>query len=469
MVRMSRAAGRAIGLLAMLDAACVFEFDADYAGTRYVCEADDACPDGFSCVNGRCVDAPPADFTDDAAGGGFEAGTFSATETTGEHVRLIEGETEGTFRSRVFDSGRKGSSWSRLEWTPGAPYGIALPDDRAAESYLAGNADMSENILLLHAELDGQLGIDAPLTDSSGRENHARVVGAALGTDTGVFGSGFADSFASRLEIDLTRNRSAEDFSTGTDDFTWSLWLRTSEACLGKDSLGNDTYLGADDDRDTGGAHLWFGCARAASKGCPAAGPDSGRLGGTLISRSNDETDGGGYCGTGAINDDVWHHLVLTKTGHSPATVATYIDGAPDFSGPIMFNAPIVFDAGKPFNIAGEPTPRETAGTFDEIAVWRRALDPEELRALYLRGVRQLRIQVRACAQPDCADDPPFVGPDSTADTFFVDPGGASSPEVRFELDGVRGRYFQYLVTFTGIAAPDGSPELHAVRLDLAP
>jgi hypothetical protein len=105
MVRMSRAAGRALGLLAMLDAACVFEFDADYAGTRYVCEADQACPDGFSCVNGSCVDAPPADFADDAAGGGFEAGTFSATENAGDHVRLIEGATEGTFRSRVFDSG----------------------------------------------------------------------------------------------------------------------------------------------------------------------------------------------------------------------------------------------------------------------------------------------------------------------------------------------------------------------------
>jgi Concanavalin A-like lectin/glucanases superfamily len=410
-----------------------------------------------------------AGFTDDAASGGFERGAFSSTEQADGRVRLSGGATEGTFRSRVFDSGRADSSWSRLEWTPGAPYGAALPDQRAGESYLSGNADMSENVLLLHAELDGALGVDAPLPDGSGRENHARVVGAGLAPADGVFGVGFADSFASRLEIDLTRDSSAADFSFGTGDFTWSLWIGTTEACLGDDSLGNDVYMGADDDRETGGAHLWFGCIRAASEVCPQAGPDSGRLGGTLISVSGDETDGAGYCGAGEIADGVWHHLVLTKTGHSPATVATYIDGAPDFSGPIMFNAPIVFDAGKPFNIAGEPTPRETAGTFDEIAVWRRALDPEELRALYLRGVRQLRIQVRACAQPDCADDPPFVGPDSTADTFFVDPGGASSPEVRFELDGVRGRYFQYLVTFTGIAAPDGSPELHAVRLDLAP
>jgi len=469
MVRTYRAAGRSIGLLAVLNASCLFDFESDYTGTQYLCEADQLCPGGYTCVGGRCVDAPPADFTDDAAGGGFEQGTFSGTQRDGDHLRLVAGTTDGTFVSRVFDSGVAYRGWSGLEWTPGGPYGIPLPDGGGRESYLADSADMSGNILLLHAELDGALGINAPLADSSGRGNDPIVVGAALGPATGVFGAGFADSFASRLAVDLARPDSELDFSTGTDDFTWSLWLQTDEACLGADSLGNDIYMGADDDRETGGAHLWFGCARAISEDCPAGGPDNGRLGGTLISVSGDQTDGGGYCGSREITDGQWHNLVLTKTGHAPATIETWIDGSPDFSGTIMFNAPIVFDAGKPFNIAGEPTPRETAGSFDEIAIWRRALGPAEVRAHYLRAVKQLAIQVRACAQPDCADDPPFVGPGSDAAASFVDPGGAASPGIQASLDGVRGRYFQYRVTFTGIAAPDGSPRLHAVRLTLAP
>lgn len=469
MVRTYRAGGGVVGLLAVVNASCLFDFESDYSGTQYLCDAETAlCPDGTTCVGGRCVDRPPADFTDDAAG--FEQGSFSGTRLDGEHLSLIAGNTDGTFVSRVFDSGAAERTWSRLEWTPGGPYGVALPDGGGRESYLADGADMSANILLLHAELAGALGVNAPLADSSGRGNDPFVVGAALSPAAGVFGAGFADSFASRLAVDLAQPETADDFSTGADDFTWSLWLQTDQACLGADSLGNDTYMGADDDRETGGAHLWFGCARAISEGCPAGGPENGRLGGTLISVSGDQTDGGGYCGTRQITDGQWHNLVLTKSGHAPATIETWIDGSPDFTGTIMFNAPIVFDAGKPFNIAGEPTPRETAGTFDEIAIWRRALAPAEVRAHYLRAVKQLRLQVRICAEPDCADDPAFVGPGSDPAASFVDPGGgAASPAIGASLDGVRGRYLQYRATFTGVAAPDGSPALHAVRLTLAP
>jgi len=386
MVRSRRAAGAVVGLWGMLSASCLFDFDSDYTGTRYMCAAGDACPPGFTCVDRRCVDQTPADFTDDAAGGGFQRGTFAGTQLDGDHLRLVAGTSGGEFVSRVFDSGLAEASWTRIEWTPGGPYGVVPA--------------------------------------------------------------------------------SAADFSTGTDDFTWSMWLQTTEACLCNDSLGNDIYLGADDDRQTG-AHLWFGCARAITGECPAGGAASGRLGGTLISVSGNETDGGVYCGTRDITDGVWHHLVLTKTGHAPATIETWIDGARDFSGQITFQAPIVFDAGLPFNIAGEPTPRETAGTFDEIAIWRRALSGDQVRALYLRGVRQLGIQLRACAEPDCADDPPFVGPGSAPGAEFVDLAGGG-PSVPVDLDGVRGRYFQYRASFAGVAAPDGSPELHAVRLTLA-
>ena len=470
MVRTYRAGARVVGLLAVLNASCLFDFESDYSGTQYVCDAETAlCPDGYTCVGGRCVGAPPADFTDDAAGGGFDQGTFSGTRRDGDHVSLVAGNTDGTFVSRVFDSGVADRSWSGLEWTPGGPYGVALPDGGGRESYLADSADMSANILLLHAELGGDIGVNAPLADSSGRGNDPVVVGAALRPAPGVFGAAFADSFASRLAVDLARPGSRGDFSTGTDDFTWSLWVQTDQACLGADSLGNDVYMGADDDRENGGAHLWLGCTRAVSEGCPAGGPESGRLGGTLISVSGDQTDGGSYCGSRELTDGKWHNLVLTKTGHAPATIETWIDGSPDFSGAITFNAPIVFDAGKPFNIAGEPTPRETAGTFDEVAIWRRALAPAEVRAHYLRAVKQLRLQVRACEQLDCADEPPFIGPGSDTDASFVDPGGAANPAIAVSLDGVRGRYFQYRVTFTGIAAPDGSPALHAVRLTLAP
>jgi hypothetical protein len=472
MVRECRAAGVSIAWLLglpglALSSACV-EFDYDPTGTAFRCEGSGLCPTGYSCVSGRCVTSLPADFTDDGAG--FAAGSFSGTFQSADHVRLVAGSPDGEFVSRLFDSGAEGRVWSRMEWTPGAPYQLPLPDDRGQELYRADSADMSGNILLLHADLDGTLGVDAPLTDSSGRGNHPEVIGAPLVGSEGVFGGAVADSFASRLAVDLARPGAAADFSTGEDDFTWSLWISTTEACLGADSLGNDTYLGADDDRENGGAHLWFGCARAISPGCPTGGAGNGRLGGTLISDSN-ANDGGSYCGTGEITDGDWHHLVLTKTGHDPATIETWIDGQQDSSRQVSFKAPIIFDAGKVFNIAGEPTPRETAGTFDEIAIWRRALSPDEVRALYLRAIRQLGFQVRACEQADCADDPPFVGPGGSGDAVFVDPGApaGAGPTVAVELEAVRGRYFQYRATFTGSDAVDGSPELHGVRLFLAP
>ena len=467
MVRECRAAGVSIAwLLGLgLSGSCV-EFDYDYAGTSYQCMGTDLCPPGYTCVSGRCVTELPAAFTDDAAG--FAAGSFSGTRSD-DRVRLVTGATDGEFVSRVFDSGVPARVWSRMEWTPGAPYGLALPGERGQESYAADGADMSGNILLLHADLAGTLGVDAQVDDSSGRGNHPEVIGAPVVGGEGVFGGAIVDRFASRLAIDLARSGPAADFSTGEDDFTWSLWISTTEECVGADSFGNDTYLGADDDRENGGPHLWFGCARASTEECPAGGASSGRLGGTLIAQSS--VDGGTYCGSRAIADGAWHHLVLTKTGHDPATIETWIDGERDFSSQLSFKAPILFDAGKTFNLAGEPTPRETAGNFDEIAIWRRALSPGEVRALYLRAVRQLRFQVRGCEEADCDDDPPFVGPGGASDAFFADPGGpsGSGPTVQVELDDVRGRFFQYRASFAGSPADDGSPELLGVRLFTAP
>ncbi len=395
-------------------------------------------------------------FKDTVDNCGFAMGAFTSTRIAGADVVIDPSRSNGSFTSRIFDAGET-TTWKRIEWSPEGPYGIALPNGRARELYRTSVADMSENILLLHADITNALGVGAKLEDSSGRNNTPVVVGAPIAPGNGAFGGGIADTEPARLAIDLAAPASAADFSFGTGDWTWSLWLQTSAPCTGVDSIANDTYIGADDDRTIGGEHLWFGCVHPTDPNCPAQGATDSRLGGTLISMSGG-TDGGSYCGTRSITDGVRHHLVLTKTNHSPATIETWIDGVKDFSGPIMFAVPIVFEDMKTWNLVGEPGTRVSGGDFDEIAIWRRALSPAELRAIYLRGKRLAKFRVRGCEQADCSD--------GTFGSFMVDPGGVG-PDVSIDLQGVTGRYLQYEMLLGGTNDVDGSPAIQRVQLYL--
>ncbi len=416
---------------------------------------------GASGTGGAAGDAGGLDagamiFVDDELDGEFGAGTFVDTAWSVDHVGLSAPSTTGTFRSRVFDAGQE-VSWTTIGWLPGAPYGKSLPAAGKSESgYPADNMNMSEIVLLLR--FDGPLGAladGAPVPDSSGLANDASVnagaalVGGQLGQALGDDSSGYA----------FTPIGAGSGLNFGSSDFTWSLWVKTTESCS-----SNRVHLGAEDSI-AAPTHLWLGCT--VSSQCPN-GDGTGRAGGTFCSHNDTADDCQGYCGKTEINDGAWHQLVVVKQGHDPGTIRLFVDGKDDLVSPTdtAFSKPFTFTAGTELTVgAFSEGTYQSAGTFDEVAIWRRALSPSEVSAMYRRGRLRLSLQVRVCSQSDCSDAPPFVGP-SGATSSYLDPEDELSPPSAVPLQGLTpGRYFQYQASFSG----ETSPELHSVTIHAAP
>ena len=394
----------------------------------------------------------------DRAGDGFAAGTFHGTAESSTGLVLLDTPGEGFFLSRVFDAGRD-ADWRSIRWEPRAPYEKPLPDGGAAETGYGGTGvDMDASVLLLHLDPSRPFAHGDAVADSSGRGNDARAHApdAPLGAVTGRIDLAIADRMDTYLRVPLA---TTDDFEFGTDDLTWSLWVATTGDCdernrvfLGIDGLGAER------------THLWLGCTRAAGTSCPD-GEAGGRAGGHFRS-VHSAADGGGFCGRTVINDGRWHHIALVKSGHSSATLALWVDGALEAEIRVAFAAPFGFP-GDPDLTLGDFTggtyPAE--GHFDEVAIWRRALSAAEVRGVFLRGALRLRLQVRACAAPDCSDGPPFVGPDGTAATSFVDRRAPSAPVCEASLPPLSGRYFQYRALLES-DAPGERPALGSITIE---
>jgi len=393
----------------------------------------------------------------------FDAGSFEGTIWQDDHVALTDESTSGSFVSRVFDAGET-VTWTHIGWTPGGSYDKSLPDGGATETgYPDGGSDMSGNLLLWHFDgTEGPLSDNAIVDDGSGAR-HAGLVDGMSALTAGQFGEALADDTTSYVHTPIA-DGSTLDF--GTSDFTWALWVSTTQDCPPDNApTGNRVYLGAEES-DTESTHLWFGCS-SSDGGCPNA-DGTGRAAGTFCSRRSPSNDCQGYCGQSVINDGQWHHMVVVKEGHSPGALRVYVDGASDLAGGqigIDFEVPIDFVAGTEFALGAlSGGGFQAAGTFDEAAIWSRALSGDEIVRLYERGVLGLELQVRVCNEPDCSDEPPFVGPDGP-DSAYVDPDGALSPPSAVPLQGLSpGRYLQYRAAMS-TDAPSHSPKLYEVAL----
>ncbi|MDI3289151.1 LamG domain-containing protein [Polyangium sp. 15x6] len=398
------------------------------------------------------------EFVDDAFEGEFELGSFTDMEWGGARLRLKGDAYDGVFRSRVFDAGED-VDWTTFAWTPAGPYIKALPDSRGKETgYAEGSSDMSANVLLLHLDGMGALTSGAAAMDTSGGKSNAVVsapAGTTLSFEEGPIGQGLADKLSTHLAIDTIMGDYDFDFDEG--DFTWALWVKTSTTCV-----VNKVFLGVD--TGFGGPHLWLGCADGDAFSACGSGSPEGRAAGTFKSISDDPSDGVPFCGTTQINDGNWHHLAAVKKGHAQSQVVLYVDGIAEATLGTTFNTPI-FLTGSNFALGALLNGGYQAeGTYDEVAIWKRALGPDEVMAMYRRGGARLALRVRTCSDPACADgDPSFVGPDGN-DGWFVDPTGTLGPPTDMQLVVPRARYFQYEANFEGLREGDG-PGLFAVKV----
>ena len=444
---------------------------------------------GDTAAGPDATDGPPSADETGATGdtGDAESGDVPLTGGVGESVRFVDddehdfsvgtilegvrwsnggleldGGPSGWFASRIFDAGEP-VTWHTLEWIPRGPYGKPLPSAGVSEQgYAQGGADMTANLLLLPLDGEQFAPPQSKLLDMSG-DGHDFTVVSNDGVPfvDGVFGSALADDLSSYA-------RHADEqgiFSFGEDDFTWSMWIETTTPCDGDTEQDNRVFFGMDGE-GSDRSHLWLGCRHAQSLVCDAGGPAEGRLGGTVS--ANHAEGGPRLCGSSPVLDDQWHHLAFTKSGHADAVVRVYLDGALEATEAGALEEPVEFPLGTElalgaFSGGGFPS----AITVDELAVWRRALSTNEVEALFQRGARQLRIQVRACDDPTCSDAL-VVGPDGTPSTSFADVEASELPGTVAALPpGLNGRYFQYQVWLD--AGTGSTPTLEAVVLDATP
>lgn len=407
---------------------------------------------------------PPGSLTSvgDATQAEFAAGTFEGTQAVDGRVVLKAGAVEGRFVSRVLDAARD-ASFATLAWTPLAPYGKPLPDRGGKErGYERDGLDMRDNVLLFH--FDGDTGpLSGVVSDVSGADNHGLVRTRASTASDGVILSALRDELDGYVAVPIA---AGSGLNLAASDVTWMFWVRTTQDCpVASPPSGNRVFLGAEEGGDS--THLWFGCRATYGSDCPGVG-GTGHAGGTWCSRRDPTADCASFCGGTTINDGAWHHLAVVKRGHAPGTLRLFVDGERDaVDVATAFETPIAFapDTELALGALSRGTFAAT-GDFDEVAIFRRALSDDEVRAVFRRGALDLSLRVRVCARADCSDGPPFVGP-RVGVSFRDEPPSVEPPSAPLTALP-RGRWVQYEATLRSRAAGE-SPALDAVTVLLGP
>jgi len=334
----------------------------------------------------------------------FGNGTFFRTfynPSSYIQLNISDGFSVGNFTSRIFDAGSE-VYWENISWMTEVCYGCELPDNSLNESsnYLSP-ADMSNNVLLLHLNEPS-----GTIFDSSGNGNN--------GTQSGGVTYGADGKFNTSLQFDGSNDYvdfgNQADFNDFGDSITLEAWVfPTNYAVSGQDfptvidkDYANQFSMYFDRNGGSQDAFLvvdmWTNGARN-----------------TIDTLST-------------FPRNKWYHLAFTYDG---STASIYVNNTifaqESVSGNINnVNKALLVGAGW----EGSSVTYPFEGIIDEVAVYNRSLNAQEIREHYLRGISKMNLSVRSCDDSGCAGEE------------FINISG-ESPQ---NLSVLNNTYFQYRI-----------------------
>ncbi|MBN2389184.1 MAG: PD40 domain-containing protein, partial [Anaerolineae bacterium] len=420
-----------------------------------------------------------------------EVAIFSRILTADEILAVYERQSPAYtayFDSALMQETTGSNAWSTLAWYPSLPVGVELPDNGAnwtiSETQTLANSGyryptatlaMSGTMLLLHMnETSGATSFfdTSGVRDAQGYRNEAYCDGERCPQTT-------AGRFNGALRFDGSDDyiyvREPKDFAA--TEMTVMFWLRTQQSSGGLFQYSVTDSPSADDGK-------W----RFQENEFTISGPGGLQvyLGGQI------------YNSAVAVNDGEWHHIAVTWDD-AARTIAIYRDGViaqtiasvitytltpPHNDGRFTARAVLGNRLGYTYEQGQEcvwvwweyfcyPTYvyslKEVSqapfdGTLDELAVFKRALNTDEVRAAYLRGTARMLFQVRTCATSACnGANEFFVGPGGLRHTYYTDEPDSSTP--LWSLAGLPSLpYLQYRTYMDGFI-PNHTPELITVTV----
>ena len=139
--------------------------------------------------------------------------------------------------------------------------------------------------------------------------------------------------------------------------------------------------------------------------------------------------------------EEGWNHLAMSYDNDAGSNqINLYLNGELASSGTltedININSNNLF-IGQSFS-----------GTIDEVAVHDAVLDAGEVLDHYMRGIMQLKYQVRSCDDASCSGES-FIGPDGTSSTYYSEETNDTDSLPSFVLADINdNQYFQYKAYF---------------------
>ena len=230
--------------------------------------------------------------------------------------------------------------------------------------------------------LVAHLTFDNDFSDSSGRGNHGSAVGNPNLVEGLIGGKALRFSHKSDgSEFNYVTLGKAADLEFSTDaDFSFSCWVKFSK-------WQRDPLFVANKNWNNGG-----------NVGYALATGGDGRFQWNYAEQVGERRDFDSQAGL--ISDGRWHHVAVAFQRGGEAV--TLVDGIEIDRQPLPTTGTTI-SPGYPTNIGQDGTGTYTDngtvsiedGTIDDLAIWRRAITPDEMRSIYRKGLIGANVEQR--------------------------------------------------------------------------